>query len=153
MTPIAEQGRIRLVPLLLALALFAAACGGGAETTTPGGEDEPKGDEVEELVEPDPSMPAVEILSIDSVFDPVELDVPADEPFQIVYDNQDPYDHNVSVYPLNDKGLGLMSHPIFLGEIFDGPKTAIYEVPELEPGRYLFQCDVHGRMEGYLNAA
>lgn len=146
--------RVPLPALLLALTLGAVACGGGGETKPPGGgEQESEQEIVEEVDQPDPSMPAVEILSIDSVFEPTELEVPADEPFQIVYDNQDQYEHNVSVYPLNDKGLGLMSHPIYLGEIFAGPKTVVYEVPELEDGRYLFQCDVHGRMEGYLTAA
>lgn len=152
-----RQGRARagLLPFLLALILAAAAACGGEETApTDVGEAEAQTAEeaAEEDAQPDPSMPAVEIVSLDSVFEPTELEAPADEPFQIVYENQDQYEHNVSVYPLNDTGLGLMAHPIYLGEIFAGPKTVVYEVPELKAGRYLFQCDVHGRMEGYLTA-
>ena len=60
---------------------------------------------------------------------------PAGQPFRIVFDNQDPDQHNVAIY----EG----SKSLFRGEIFGGPKTETYRVPALAAGTYTFQCDVH----------
>jgi plastocyanin len=73
-------------------------------------------------------------------FDTDCLAAPADTPFTIVFDNQDPDQHNVAIYD--------GSTNLFRGAIFGGPKTETYSVPALPAGTYKFQCDVHTFMNG-----
>jgi plastocyanin len=73
-------------------------------------------------------------------FDTNHLTAPAGTAFEIVFDNQDPDQHNVAIH----NG----STPLFTGEIFGGPKTVTYSVPALPAGTYTFQCDVHPFMNG-----
>jgi hypothetical protein len=78
-------------------------------------------------------------------FDTDHLTAPAGTAFKIVFDNQDPDQHNVAIH----NG----STPLFTGEIFGGPKTMTYAVPALPAGTYTFQCDVHPFMNGTFTVA
>ncbi len=82
-------------------------------------------------------------------FDLAEFSVPANTPFQIVFDNQDAgIPHNVAIY---DSGPG--GSALFKGEIFNGVKTVTYDVPGLPAGNHYFQCDVHPMMNGTVRVA
>lgn len=133
----------RALPLLLvAFTLLATACGGGAETQATGAEKPAAAEKPAEPV-PDPSLPLVEIATRGSIaFDTDRLEAPANEPFQILFRNASDQIHNVAVYELKG-GVPLFRHPLFQGELFQGPATMLYEVPALEPGTYRFYCDAH----------
>ena len=73
-------------------------------------------------------------------FDPTTLTAQAETPFEIVFDNEDPDQHNVAIYD--------GSTNLFRGEIFGGPNTETYSVPALPAGDYTFKCDVHPQMTG-----
>lgn len=87
----------------------------------------------------EPTRPELAIAARDILFDTDCLAAPADTPFSIAFDNQDPgVPHNVAIY--TDETA---AEPLFVGEIFDGPRAVTYEVPALPAGTYLFRCDVH----------
>ena len=67
---------------------------------------------------------------------------PADKPFRIAFDNEDPgTPHNIA---LKDPGGG----EVFRGAIFNGVETRVYDVPALPAGAYTFACSVHPNMTG-----
>jgi plastocyanin len=67
---------------------------------------------------------------------------PADKPFTIAFDNEDPgTPHNVA---LKDSG----GTEVWKGDIFNGPETRVYQVPALPAGSYTFVCSVHPNMSG-----
>ena len=69
---------------------------------------------------------------------------PADEPFQIVFANNDAgIPHNVEI-----KDAAGMS--VFKGDLFNGVETRTYDVPALTAGAYTFICTVHPNMAGTL---
>jgi plastocyanin len=104
-----------------------AAESGGGE---PGGSGEPGG--------------AVTVAAQNLTFDTSEIDLPADAPSTITFDNQDAgVPHNIAIY--NDSSL---AEALFTGEIVTGPATADYQVPALTAGEYYFHCDVHPNMNG-----
>jgi plastocyanin len=77
-------------------------------------------------------------------FDTSEIDLPADAPSTITFDNADAgVPHNIAIY--NDSSLG---ENLFTGDIVTGPATAEYQVPALPAGEYYFHCDVHPNMSG-----
>lgn len=91
----------------------------------------------------------IRIVAIGIKFDLAEFSVPADTPFQIVFDNQDAgIPHNVAIYQGQAGGPTL-----FKGEIFNGVRTVTYEVPGLPAGNHYFQCDVHPTMNGAVRVA
>jgi plastocyanin len=74
------------------------------------------------------------------------LTAPANAPFTIAFDNQDPgVQHNVAIY--TDSSF---SHTLFRGALVTGPTTTRYSIPALPPGTYVFHCDVHPPMTGTL---
>jgi plastocyanin len=74
------------------------------------------------------------------------LRVPADEPFELVFENTDPgVEHNVAI----TSGDG---ETVFVGELIRGPETVTYEVPALAPGVYPFTCSIHPQMQGTITA-
>jgi plastocyanin len=82
----------------------------------------------------------VDITASGIEFDTGCIEVPAGEPFSIEFDNQDPDQHNVAIYPSAEE----VTNPLFRGDIFGGPDTVEYPpVDPLDPGEYYFQCDVH----------
>lgn len=95
------------------------------------------------------TAPVIRIVARDLRFDLAEFSVPADTPFQIVFDNQDAgIPHNVAVYDSGPAGSAL-----FQGEIFNGVETVTYDVPGLPAGDHYFQCDVHPNMNGTLRSS
>jgi cytochrome c oxidase subunit 2 len=79
------------------------------------------------------------LVAKDVAFDTHCLAVPADTPFTITLDNQDPgIAHNVSIAA--DPGW---NDVLFTGTIFPGVDSLTEEVPGLPAGTYSFRCDVH----------
>lgn len=64
------------------------------------------------------------------------LVVPAGEPLTVTLKNRDSYNHNFSIYTLDFQSE-------FTGDISYGGEMFHYKVPALDPGQYLFQCDIH----------
>ena len=79
------------------------------------------------------------IVAKEIAFDLTCLAVPADTPFTISLDNQDPdIPHNLSI-SRDPEWIDIL----FGGETFDGVGTRTYQVPALPAGVYSFRCDVH----------
>jgi plastocyanin len=87
------------------------------------------------------------IAAADLAFDRDELQVPADVAFSLVFENRESAPHNVAIY--TDESA---SEALFVGEIFGGPGSRIYQLPAIAPGTYVFRCDVHPEMRGQLTA-
>ena len=78
-------------------------------------------------------------MALNLAFQPTELTAPADTPFTIDFDNQDPsVPHNVAIHEGTPTGP-----PVFQGEIFPGPAKRTYDVGPLAAGTYGFICTVH----------
>ncbi len=72
------------------------------------------------------------------------LEAPADQAFQIAFDNQDAgIPHNVQI---KDASGAL----VFDGARVDGPNKVTYDVPALKAGAYTFNCLFHPNMVGTL---
>jgi plastocyanin len=88
----------------------------------------------------------IQIAAQNIAFDQANLSVPADQPFQIEFANNDAgTPHNVEIK--DDSGA-----QVFNGDIFNGVETRTYDVPALAPGEYTFLCSVHPNMTGTLSA-
>jgi len=123
----------RLLPsALITIAIVTlAACSTGSSGRT-----------VEPSIDPD----AVVIAADDLVFSASTLSAPADEPFQIAFDNQESAPHNVAIY--RDDSA---TEKVFGSDPFSGPAVVTYDVPALAAGTYYFRCDVHLDMAGELS--
>ena len=79
-------------------------------------------------------------------FKPTQVDVPADEPFQIDFRNLDGGTlHNVAI----EDAAG---DTIFRGQAFTGDAQQLYDIPALPAGIYSFVCSVHPEMTGSMTA-
>ena len=78
-------------------------------------------------------------------FDISAITAPAGEAFGIVFDNQDPYEHNVAIHEGTATGPEL-----FKGELFKGIASRTYVIPALKAGTYAFVCSLHPNMVGTL---
>ena len=86
-----------------------------------------------------PSGTALSIAAKERKFDKNCLAAPANKPFTIKFDNQDPdVPHNVAIF---DRSEG--KKPLFKGELIIGPRTTTYSVPAQKSGRYEFVCEPH----------
>lgn len=86
----------------------------------------------------------VTVAALNVTFDTDTIELPADAPATITFDNQDPgVQHNISIY--SDADLG---ETLFQGDLITGPDTIEYAVPALPAGEDYFQCDVHPNMNG-----
>ncbi len=122
-----------LVPLaLVTLALSLAACSSSSNGSTS---------------QPSVDPGALTITAKDLQFSTDSLTAPADEPIQIVFDNQESAPHNVAIY--RDAAA---TDDVFVPEPFSGPAAVTYDVPALSAGTYFFRCDVHPQMAGQLTA-
>ena len=121
---------------LVSLALVLVACSSGGNTTAGGASGAPAAS-----VDPD----ALQISAKDLKFSTTTLEAPADEPFQIVFDNQEAAPHNVSIY--KDESA---AEKILVEDPFAGPKSVTYQVQAQPAGSYFFRCDVHPDMKGTL---
>jgi plastocyanin len=92
----------------------------------------------------EPEATTIELVASNVRFDVTCLVVPAGEPLDVTLRNEENVNHNFSIYTREFASE-------FTGEIAFGGETFQYDVPALEPGEYLFQCDFHpGDMEGPL---
>ena len=86
---------------------------------------------------PSASAPAgITVVAQDVKFDVSTINAPAQAPFEITLDNRDAAPHDIDI--LDPDGA-----LVFDGKDFPGPKVEVYNVPELEPGTYKFQCSIH----------
>lgn len=91
---------------------------------------------------------AIQISAVGIAFEQAEVNVPAGEPFQIEFANNDPgIPHNVAIHRESSTG-----EEVFKGEIFNGVETRTYDVPAIDAGAYAFVCTVHPNMVGTLTA-
>jgi plastocyanin len=84
----------------------------------------------------EPSRTEVQIVAKNIHFSVKCLVVPAGKPLTVAFENKDFVNHNFSIYTLDFKGE-------FTGDITYPNERVHYKVPALEPGQYLFQCDIH----------
>jgi plastocyanin len=84
-----------------------------------------------------PDGTTVRVSGHDFAFDQRCLAAPADDPFQLVFDDTQGT-HNVAIYTDNAASTAL-----FKGDIITGPRTITYQVKALPAGSYFFRCDVH----------
>ena len=82
----------------------------------------------------------VDIMAKNVAFNISTITVPAGAEVTVNFDNQDAsVAHNVAFYETS-----AAQKPIYVGEIFKGVKTMVYnfKAPD-KPGTYFFRCDVH----------
>jgi plastocyanin len=79
------------------------------------------------------------------------LEVEADVPIDLEFDNQDPsVGHNVQIFD----GPDASAASLFQGEVITGPDETTYHVPPLAEGEFFFHCEVHPTtMTGTITAA
>lgn len=128
--PVVKPSSSRRLAAGVLLALSLAACTGGLAGTP------------ESF---DPTSP--QITAQGERFDKTELDVPANQGFELVLFNKDSTSHNFSIY--SDAGH---NQRVFGGSLA-GNGTKVYHVQALAPGTYYFECDVHPDMKGTLVAS
>jgi Cupredoxin-like domain len=85
-----------------------------------------------------PSGTTLQVFAANTAFNTDCLAAPAQEPFTIVFDNQDTVQHNVAIYTDVSATTSL-----FVGDLVTGPDTIDYSVDPLDPGQFFFRCDVH----------
>jgi cytochrome c oxidase subunit II len=91
-----------------------------------------------------PGAVTLELGAKDVAYDKSTLEAPADKPFAIHFQNNDPsVSHNVTI----KDGTG---KEVFKGDIFMGVDARTYDVPALPAGSYTFVCAVHPTMTGTL---
>jgi plastocyanin len=91
---------------------------------------------------------AIQISAVGIAFEQAEVNVPAGEPFQIEFANNDAgIPHNVAIHRESSTG-----EEVFQGEIFNGVETRTYDVPAIDAGAYAFVCTVHPNMVGTMTA-
>lgn len=113
----------------------------------------PRSAAVEDGASPGPSAPPsgppgqITIVAEAVKFDQATLEVPADEPLRIEFDNRDAgTPHDVDV-------LDAAGEKVFDGAEFNGPDVRVYDVPPLPAGTYSFICSIHpDLMQGVLVA-
>jgi plastocyanin len=152
--------RLAAAGLLILLVAALAGCGGRgagwtyapAPSATPVPSGAPSGSP-DASGSPSPSgSPAGNTVTVVATtperFDTPSLEVGADQPFTLVFDNQDATQpHNVVIQ--NPDGS-----KIAMGDtaFFTGPETRTYQVAPLAAGEYKFMCEVHPVMTGILTA-
>jgi plastocyanin len=97
---------------------------------------------------PPPTLPpgGVGIVAENLEFTTARLEVPAGTSFGLLFENREGAPHNVRIY---DEGA---PDPLFVGEVFAGPASRLYQVLALAPGVHRFRCDVHPAMTGEIVA-
>lgn len=89
------------------------------------------------------NRPEIDVGAADLVFDTDKLELAASGTV-INFANEDSQPHNIAIYPSKDE----LNAALFKGSIINAGGSVVYEVGELEPGEYFFQCDVHPTMTG-----
>ncbi len=94
-------------------------------------------------------VPAIQISAQNIEFSTKTIELTADTPSTISFDNKDAgTQHNIAIY--EDDTL---QKSLFRGALVMGPKTVDYQVPGLPQGSYYFHCDVHPTMNGTVTVA
>ena len=147
------MSRRRLFLPTIGVALIAAACGGGGNTTAPSTPPAP----APTAAAPTTAAPAacrpsggqLELTAKGIQYDKDCLAVTANQAFTIRFNNKSPgIPHNVAI-----KSLDLFTG-YFSGEVIKGVKSIEYHVKALPAGTYRFRCDVHpSDMKGTLVVA
>src|SRR5215211_2367441 len=99
---------------------------------------------MEGTIRVEPGAGAIKVVAEGTEFDTDRIELPADEPSMLALDNEDPFEHNLSIYE-DESASG---DPLFTFEPFAGPDTQTFPVPPIEEGEYHFQCDIHPVMSG-----
>lgn len=121
--------RRRRVSIIAILALAAATCsGGGSKPPVTDLACEPRGSEV--------AVSANHLL-----FDADCYAAPADEAFNVTFENLDAARHTFSLYQTDGT-------PISKGPIVEPGETDSEDFAALPKGTYVFRCDVHPAMDG-----
>lgn len=91
-----------------------------------------------------PGQVTLDLAAKDVKYDKASLEAPADQPFTIKFQNNDPgISHNVTIHDASGQ-------EVFKGEIFNGVDVRTYPIPALKAGTYTFSCTVHSTMTGTL---
>jgi plastocyanin len=129
-------GRRPVVVMVAALVTGCAATQ-GAPTSTPAS---PDGVATSQPTATEGAEPQViELVAEDALFTTDRLEAVAGVPIVIAFDNRDQIRHDVQVW---DAGR---TEKLFFGELIDGPEVIEYEIGELAPGEYLFECHPHSQ--------
>ena len=139
--------RVRRLAMVGVVSLISAGCGdpGGTGAASPTGSTSvtPTSTRAPATCD-EPESATIELVASSVLFNVTCLVVPAGEPLDVTLRNEDSVNHNFSIYTLEFASQ-------FTGPISFGGEISSFDVPALEPGEYLFQCDIHpGDMEGPL---
>jgi plastocyanin len=86
-----------------------------------------------------PHAATVDLVAKGNQFTKKTIELPAEHPPEIVFDNRDPNIlHNVAVFSDPE-----FTRREFTGEVFAGPETKRYRFRQLPPGTHYFRCDMH----------
>jgi plastocyanin len=87
---------------------------------------------------PGPTVPGgITLVAQNTAFDTQELTLRAGKKTPILFDNRDPFPHNLGIY--SEPG----GEALFDGTAVAAASTTTYDVPPLDEGSYYFQCDFH----------
>jgi plastocyanin len=101
---------------------------------------------------PEEHLPAVTVVAEGVAFTTPQVTVPANEAFEIEFDNRDAAtDHNIHIGE-NEQPPPASEPGLFTGALITGPASVAYEIEPLPPGVYGFLCDVHPTMTGTITA-
>ena len=89
---------------------------------------------------------AVTITARNVAFTKSEIDLNAEQPAVIEFDNDEPQPHNVAIYTTED-----FSTPVWQGDVIVGPETIEYRFTAPRAGTYFFRCDIHPAMKGKVH--
>ena len=91
-----------------------------------------------------PGGPTIDVRAEALAFDTDEIDLPADTPTTIDFDNADAgTTHNIAIYTDDTVTTAIFDGPDLLG-----PGSVDYPVPAIDAGEYYFHCDTHPTMFG-----
>jgi plastocyanin len=91
----------------------------------------------------------VKLVAKNTSFEEKELTFPAGQTATLAFDNEDPFEHNFSIY----EDPSASGQPLFTVDPFAGPTTKTFQVPALPPGGHYFRCDIHPTMNGKVIVA
>ena len=86
-----------------------------------------------------PAVTAFKVVAKNLAFEPLSLTVPANTPFTIAFDNQDPprIDHDVDIFSADQSTKDADTDTV------PGGTQVTYRYQGLPPGRYIYICSVH----------
>ena len=86
-----------------------------------------------------PHAATVDVVAKGNQFTKKTIELRAEHPPEIVFDNQDPNVlHNVAIFSDAE-----FTRRVFTGDVFAGPETMRYRFRALPAGTYHFRCDMH----------